>query len=314
MNTKPNDDSERVREEAALWVAKLNSGEVSEAERRQFRLWIRQSGAHRDAFFEMRHLLDAVGNASAVQYPPQRKRALVDRPLVVAAGLVFLIGAAVAWTRYDVQYYWQADHFTTVGHQQTLTLADGSRVYLNTASAISVSFDDSQRLVELLQGEAEFVVAHDSVRPFTIVAGEHTVSALGTDFSVRRADDHLIVTVFENAVEIKRRQESIAVVDQGRMWQLPNGSPAATPAAADLEETRAWREGRLVFTAKPLQHVINEINRYRYDKILLLAPTEDLQPVSGVFSIQDLNDALSVIADTLSLNIFRINGLLTVLY
>jgi transmembrane sensor len=59
------------------------------------------------------------------------------------------------------------DQFQTkVGEQRSVLLADGSRVTLNTASRIEVRLQADQRVVQLLQGEALFEVAHDAQRPF----------------------------------------------------------------------------------------------------------------------------------------------------
>lgn len=312
MNIEHKHDLERIETEAAQWVARLNSGEISDAERRQFSRWIKQSDTHRQTFFELRAIMADVGNAVEKQSLKARKRHTRLSRLAMAACL--LLAVATAFVHYDLQNYWLADHITTAGEQQTLTLADGSTVYLNTASAVKVEFDQSLRRIELLQGEAEFVVAHDSNRPFTVVADGDSVTALGTDFSVFRNDGDLTVTVFENAVQVKRRQEPVAVVEQGRQMYLPEHSQQAEIMEAGIEEARAWRNGKLVFTARPLREVIAEINRYRHGEVLLLAQEAAEHPVSGVFAIRQLDQSIEIIADTLSLNSMQIDGVLTVLY
>ncbi|MEJ1962448.1 MAG: FecR domain-containing protein [Gammaproteobacteria bacterium] len=70
---------------------------------------------------------------------------------------------------------------TDVGEQRTLTLADGTRIYLNTDTRVVVRYDEHVRRVELKSGEALFEVAHRPDQPFVVVAGDRTITALGTD-------------------------------------------------------------------------------------------------------------------------------------
>ena len=55
---------------------------------------------------------------------------------------------------------------TGVGQTFTARLDDGTRVQLNTDSAVRVRFDKGQRKVVLMRGQAFFDVAHDAAHPF----------------------------------------------------------------------------------------------------------------------------------------------------
>jgi ferric-dicitrate binding protein FerR (iron transport regulator) len=68
----------------------------------------------------------------------------------IAASLAMLMAGYGAWQ----VPVWQADYHTSVGQRQSLTLADGSRVTLNSGSAVSVAFSADQRKVVLEAGEA----------------------------------------------------------------------------------------------------------------------------------------------------------------
>lgn len=312
MKTENNHDLDKIQAEAAQWVARLNSGEVTDAQRRQFSRWIRQSDRRRQAFFELRGIMSNVCDAVEQSSLPVGKQSSGLGRLALAACL--LLATATAFVRYDLHYYWLADHVSAVGQQKKLTLVDDSTLYLNTASAVKIDFDQALRRIELLQGEAEFVVAHDTSRPFTVVAGSDSVTALGTDFSVRRQDGELTVTVFENAVQVQRLEKPISVIEQGWQLRLVKHSLQPEIRSKDIEESRTWRGGKLVFTARPLREVITEINRYCHGNIFLLAQDAAERPVSGVFAIPQLDESIPVIAETLALNSLQINGVLTVLY
>ncbi len=91
---------------------------------------------------------------------------------------------------------------TGIGEIRSLRLADGSDVTVNTDSVLQSVISAGQRRVRLARGEAFFKVAHDSGRPFVVGAGNISVTALGTAFSVRNSGDTIIVTLVEGRVRI----------------------------------------------------------------------------------------------------------------
>ena len=68
-----------------------------------------------------------------------------------------------------------ADHNTNLGEQDTIILADGSQVYLNTLSSINLKFDEKQRVINLLNGEIMVDVAEDITRPLIVKTQHGTV-------------------------------------------------------------------------------------------------------------------------------------------
>lgn len=70
--------------------------------------------------------------------------------------------------------------------------------------------------------------------------------------------------------------------------------------------TTAWQRGKLIFEATPLSVVIDEINRYRPGRVVLLNETLSRHPVSGVFDLHRLDAALSTIEQTLPVTTYRL--------
>jgi len=94
-------------------------------------------------------------------------------------------------------------HFETRhGEQLSRRLPDNSVLHLNTDSAVSIRFGETERLVTLTSGQADFEVAHDTNRPFRVFAGSAEVVALGTKFDVRLEGDATVVTVVEGRVAV----------------------------------------------------------------------------------------------------------------
>lgn len=177
----------------------------------------------------------------------------------VAASVVVLIAAAAGWQQAPL---WLADYHTAVGERQVITLADGSRITLNSASAVSVVFDEHERRVVLDAGEALFEAA-DEARPFVVESGAERVQGNAATFSVRR----------DGRVLLARGQ---ARVGEHELALAP-----------DAEAQTAWRRGKLIFNGKPLGQVLAELERYRHGRIVLSDSRLAAMEVSGVF---DLNE------------------------
>jgi transmembrane sensor len=192
---------------------------------------------------------------------------------------------------------------TGVGEQHSEVLPDRSVVDVNTQSEIRVAFTSTERRVELVRGEAFFDVAKDPARPFIVATDLATAKAIGTRFSVYRAQSGTIVTVAEGRVLVRDRRvvpgESKAVADLEDVVEVIPGTQAeAKPGhhvqmhRADVASTFAWREHRLVFNGEPLATVVEEFNRYNSPPLAISDPRLREQRISGVFGANDPDSLL----------------------
>lgn len=192
--------------------------------------------------------------------------------------MLLAIGGASSW------WWWNEEgntYVTKVGEQRSTKLADGSFIFLNTDSKAEVSFSDKVRAVRLVRGEALFVVEHDSTRPFTVIAGDAIVRAVGTQFNVRRRADGADVAVVEGSVQVTALDEpqklaagEEAEVEKGRIAPMANHTVA---------EAVAWRQRRLVFHDTRLVDVADEFNRYNRTKIRIEGDAARDMELSGIF-------------------------------
>jgi len=159
---------------------------------------------------------------------------------------------------------------TPRGGQYQLTLADGTKVWLNSASSLRfpVVFKGVNREVEV-SGEAYFEVEKNAKHPFKVtvhVANKEpeTVEVLGTHFNINAYEDesNLRTTLFEGSVQV-HHSTGITRIKPGQ--QLQSGTGMATVVNnADLEEVTAWREGAFYFEDADIKHVMRQIARW-YD-------------------------------------------------
>lgn len=128
------------------------------------------------------HLKDNGNSYTISNETTTHEPSLWRRVLRVAA---VLIPAAIATALLVTQLPQGGDSFTYVAEAATdsVTLPDGSNVILGKGSTLTFRQWRNHRETTL-EGVALFTVRHDELAPFTVSAGEATVTVLGTVFSV----------------------------------------------------------------------------------------------------------------------------------
>jgi transmembrane sensor len=198
-----------------------------------------------------------------------------------------------------------ADFSTSVGEIRTVTLKDGSRVDLDTATSFDVDAD--QRNITLHTGRIFVQVAPDPSRPFSVKSGETTVRALGTAFVVRRDGDATTVAVTEHAVSFSSPRDSLRVQEGNTLTYSPaRGFEQSHPI--DVDTVTSWRRGELAFGDRPLSDVVKEIERYHRGKIIIVGDAVGRLPVSGVFDARDTDTLFASIELALPVQVIRLPG------
>lgn len=318
---------EDLQAEAAEWVVRLD-GAVTDEERAECARWKGQSPAHQAAFDRADRIWHRLTKVNAGQLAATAAAGESSSPgparqlkwLGLAACLAGL--AVIGYLEADaLRAVVLADHRTGSGEQRQITLPDASTVFLNTASAIALHFDEHTRRVELLSGEALFVVAPmrgAEARPFVVTGGEGTARALGTQFILRRLERTDEVTVVEHSVEVSvHRRESAAaplIVEQGHRIRYDSASGLGPVVGVNIEQATSWRRGRLLFDRMPLADVISEINRYRRGHVAIINSDLATRRVSGVVLIEKVDESLSFITSELGARTASLSPFLTLLY
>jgi transmembrane sensor len=308
-------------DQAAVWFARRRSGSWSETDASNFAAWLKADTSHTAAWASYERLWDRLETVRddpkilSIRESARRsaaRREALQRSGRVAAALAasVVLGLSVWWTtrtsvmtsdRPSVPTAASSsnavvalirDASTEVGEHSILMLPDGSKVTLNTASAVHADYAGRERRVTLIRGEAFFNVARDSTRPFVVFAGARHVIAIGTAFDVRMKDHQIKVTLVEGKVRIVRATDSTAAATthSRQAVDLEPGSALLTQEdGADqverLDAVRAtsWTSGKLVFDGERLADVVAEMNRYSHERLEIADPALNGRRVSGVF-------------------------------
>lgn len=304
----------QIAAEAAAWVARLHGpGRTRQMELNCLE-WQARSPAHRHAFERCTETWMEVPNAAraggftagdlrgdgpeagAGEAARRRRRGLLPVALV---GVLAVAAGAAGWQLLEGGQ----DYRTAVGEAQTVVLADGGRVSLNTATRLKVEFGAAQRTVTLEAGEAEFEVAPDARRPFVVRAGGTEVVAIGTVFAVRLAPAapgaaaSLAVTLVEGRISVRAAPGGGAVVPArplelgpGERVRMAAGEGAAEPLRdrPRLDQVLAWKRSEAVFDGATLAEAVAEMNRYSRTPVVLVGDlTGSDKRVSGQFRTGD---------------------------
>ncbi len=149
---------------------------------------------------------------------------------------------------------------TAPGETYTLTLADGSRVWLNAASSIRfpANFTGKERPITL-EGEAYFEVAPHPEQPFRITVQQTTIDVLGTSLNINAyADGQPIrTTLLQGAVKVNHHQESMLLAP-GQQSQIDMDGHMRKLDHINTAEVIAWKEGFFQFENTDLHTVLRQ--------------------------------------------------------
>lgn len=259
---------------AAEWYAVLQDAETGPGQHAAWQRWLdarpehRRAWAHVEAVSRRFALLRNDGEREAAEKAVQvaSRRAPSRRQAagrVLALGGVGLLGW-LAWRLTPlpaVVTAWRSDYATGVGEQREIILADDTRVRLNTRSAIDVHFRQDRRLITLVRGEILVETGNDArQRPFFVDTRYGRLQALGTRFTVRQADDDVLLAVYDGQVRIENLAGRVALVRAGEQTRYTaDGISMAVPADPARE---AWSRGVILAENLSLADLIAELGRY----------------------------------------------------
>lgn len=297
--------SPQVVKEAIRWSLRLREQGVHPSLYDQCVHWRSQHAEHECAWQRVQTLHCELNNTFAA-LPPSRaaiealengSQRLNRRQALKLLSGVAVLGAA-GWMARDTATWqaWRADFATNVGQRQQFRLQDGTRLQLNTDSAVDQRFTASQRLILLTRGEILVAPAADSSRPVLVQSRHGLFEAWGGRFVVRQDEQQTRVSVSEGQLLIRSPAALPISVLAGETYVVTS-SHAALRRELNMDPT-AWAEGLIVTRDMRLQDFLAEVGRYRRGYLGCAKDVADLR-LSGVFRLEDTDKLLSVLPQTL---------------
>ncbi len=322
----PNDDDlSALQREALGRVRRLVSGEATIADVEDAKRWQAQSPKHAEAFAFASRLWGQLGPAgqnvlmrSDERLPVAAQRTASYRPsrrLVIGGALAAC--AAYAVVRPPLQLWpsmseLAADYRTAVGEQRRVALAGGASMELNTRTSVALrTSTDAGNGIELIDGEALIDTGGDLSHPLTVIAGNGRVSATGARFNVRYDGATSCITCLVGAIDIHRLGATQRLEARQQYTYGARGTGAA--GAADPAVATAWQDGLLVFQRTPLAAVVDEVNRYRPGKIVLMNARLGERTVNARFRVQNIDEIMTLAQQVFGAKVTSLPGGLVIL-
>lgn len=193
---------------------------------------------------------------------------------------------------------------TPYGRQYNLTLSDGTKIWLNSASSISfpVSFESGKRVVHIY-GEVYFEVAKNIEKPFFAITPNGTeIKVTGTQFNINTYSSDFLekTTLIEGA---------IVVNCYGKSWKLRPGQQALRSTdkikeeitlvkEVNMDKVVAWKNGLFNFDGDNLMDVLGQLERWYDIKVEYHGQIPSIKFFGEISREENLSDVLDALKES----------------
>lgn len=285
-------------DEAIGWLVRLKTGEPTRADVDAFEQWRDQSPAHAAAF-RRAAIINRRAGIAAGQFDQSRqlaglavsrrlsRRVLLGGGLAAAASIAGYAVVRPPMAMWPSLQELSADYRTSKGERSTVQPVPGVSVELNTLTSLALRSVRDQPAIELVSGEVLVNAQRPPSGSLLMLAAGGQMSASDANFNALCLDGEVSVTCLDGSVDVEHSGQSVRL---GKNRQV-SYSRAGLAASIDVDpaQVAAWQSGLLIFRDRPLASVVEEVNRYRPGKIVIVSPELRQRSVNGDFEIGKLD-------------------------
>lgn len=253
-------------------------GTASIEEEKQILDWVEASEENREAFLKERMLFD-IALFSGKQ--DIKKKTIHMMPMLrwttrIAAAVIVAVAGYFMTIDYLYNKNSQLQTITVpAGQRAQITLADGTRVWLNSKSTLTYAsnFGRNERNVDL-DGEAYFEVAKNKSIPFYVNTEMHNVRVVGTCFNVcaYKNSKEFETTLVEGIVDIYTPADNQVVTRLQKNEFFANYDGRCKKTILPSYEYLRWKEGLYCFDDVPFSGILDKLEKYYNVKITVTSP------------------------------------------
>jgi transmembrane sensor len=188
---------------------------------------------------------------------------------------------------------------TPYGGEYKVTLADGTKVWLNAGSSLKypAAFNGNDRTVEI-KGEGYFEVAENKAKPFRVLTSNGTeVKVLGTKFNVKayEGEGAVTATLVSGAVAIQNGAEQKNIKPNQQAIITSEGITIKTRSKDEVTQTLAWKNGQINFEGETAQSILKQIERWYVVETRVEPGTPETTLTGNVDKTASLADVLKLL-------------------
>ena len=163
---------------------------------------------------------------------------------------------------------YRIDQEFKTGHNiKKIVLADGSTLYLNTESSVTIrkkGFDVSKREIWLDEGEVFFDIVKDPKRPFIIhLPNGITTRVLGTSFNIRAYRDmpEQVISVKTGKVQVIGKENEI-FLESNHKVSISESNGNFISGITDSESVSSWISGKIMLENANIKELAFRLKQY----------------------------------------------------
>jgi len=308
-------DANTISSLASDWVIRKELPDWGTADQTELDRWLAESVRHRVAFLRAADVWERANRLRALNRPAQQRFSFLrdrkPRPILLrsaaALGLTLITGvSAMNWLNRSQETVYT----TAVGGHETVPLADGSQVELNTNTVVRVSESSASRVAKLDRGEAYFNIRHDAKRPFFVYAAGHRIVDLGTKFEVRDEGGTLKVTLLEGSARLESSKpwapaHSVVLKPGDVAFASVDALRVVREREKALTNALGWRRGVIVFEHTALEDAVAELNRYNNRQIVIADASVARMKIDATLPVNGVDAIVRVAEDVFGVHASR---------
>lgn len=254
-------------------LQKYIAGNATKDEKRRVTEWIQASPENKREYMAQRKLYDIAlwrTDAETIQPVPRKHFTLRHMSWEVSKVAAIFILAFLGIRYWDLKSAEEEKTslqsiYVPAGQRAELTLADGTKVWLNSRSTLTFpgEFKGEVRDVKL-DGEGYFAVARNEKQPFVVETNRYDVRVLGTEFNVTAyAEDSVWETsLLKGSVEIWKPGSDVGTLrlDPNTMVSLKKNK--LVKGRIREPDYFLWREGLLCFHNISVRDMMEKLKLY----------------------------------------------------
>lgn len=315
--------TEQEKQKLFELIAKKLSGEASEQEQRRLDAIIQHSDEVKNILSNVYHIwsenyfpdknteliaqkevCERIWNKTFVQSRTPRQRGKVIRLSAIAAIIIALL-TTLFMVEFNNKVELPAVNEVSIiqkqtlpGQKSTITLKDGTVVWLNSGSSIKYwsDYNEKIRLIEL-EGQAFFEVFEDQNKPFLVKCGDLKIEALGTSFDVNGYRGAPIqVSLLTGSVQLsvpwQEQKPDKLILKPGEYSVIGENNQIVEKGNFDPYEVMSWKEGRLIFDNAKISEIIPKLELWYGVKINNNLRLNLNKPYTSTFERENLENIL----------------------
>ncbi|WP_337182663.1 FecR domain-containing protein [Shinella sp.] len=311
-------DQERLLDEAIDLIIRLQNAPGNLVAIELIRAWRARSPRHEEVWARVSKVHGASGKILTEKRRIERREnlRLTRRNFMIGGFTAFGLGTAAYSFGPGMLLQARADYVTSKGEIRRINLPDGSIATLGPESAIALDFRSEHRIIDLLVGMSFFEVVDDASRPFSVLCGSLSATALGTAFDVSNDAGILTVSVDHGRVDVRASDSALEMgvnLAAGEWITFDTSSGSVDRGQRESGQIASWRDNLIIAERETVSALVARMGRWIPGRIVIADPFIGNQRVSGIFDLNDPLRALQAVVHPAGARVRQISSFMTVI-